>query len=447
MKRILLVVTALMLMGVQIPAVVGQEATPPPADIEVMKEQARQNNVCAWPVEVAVDALNVAYPDTNAAYFVMPYMLSSGQSLIVDGTYPFARYFSLTTYKGIGVTGQGIDTLDWLGDTGIAPNPGSGNPALDTDASADPAQRQWTVRVTGTIPVDGATPAAAPSGDGNVIAAHPESDTEQLGILVLRIYVPQDPADHTGGVGLPALTLEEADGSTREVAACADEETAAWTDVIRQMVLVNVVAAPALPLPPSADAVPEWVESRVPGIGPNPDNRYLVAPVAWEPGRVVVVRGQAPTFPDTVAGESPTTSTDLRYWSFCTGSNITDPPLAYPTTACVSDFEIPLDADGFYTVVISQPEDRPANATAENGVAWLQGSDPALPDLMALRHMLPSDEYFDQSVWAVPELTPGVAAEVMGPYFPQTTYCDTATFEEGGADACFAAGETATPAG
>ncbi len=61
--------------------------------------------------------------------------------------------------------------------------------------------------------------------------------------------------------------------------------------------------------------------------------------------------------------------------------------------------------------------------------------------------MLPSDEFFDQSVWAVPERTPGAAEEIMGPYFPQTVYCDTATFEQGGADACFAPGEAATPAG
>jgi hypothetical protein len=35
----------------------------------------------------------------------------------------------------------------------------------------------------------------------------------------------------------------------------------------------------------------------------------------------------------------------------------------------------------------------------------------------------------------------------MGPYFPQITCCDTATFEEGGAEACFARSEAATPTG
>ncbi|MCC6943414.1 MAG: hypothetical protein IT335_02490, partial [Thermomicrobiales bacterium] len=63
------------------------------------------------------------------------------------------------------------------------------------------------------------------------------------------------------------------------------------------------------------------------------------------------------------------------------------------------------------------------------------------------RHLLPSQEFFDQSVWAVPEGVVGAAEGIMGPYYPQITYCDTATFEEGGAEACFAAGADATPAG
>jgi hypothetical protein len=38
--------------------------------------------------------------------------------------------------------------------------------------------------------------------------------------------------------------------------------------------------------------------------------------------------------------------------------------------------QVPLDKDGFYTIVVSGPEDRPKNATAEHDVAWIAG-DPA----------------------------------------------------------------------
>jgi hypothetical protein len=36
--------------------------------------------------------------------------------------------------------------------------------------------------------------------------------------------------------------------------------------------------------------------------------------------------------------------------------------------------QMPLDKDGNYTIVYSRKEDRPANATAENGVAWIEWS-------------------------------------------------------------------------
>ena len=37
----------------------------------------------------------------------------------------------------------------------------------------------------------------------------------------------------------------------------------------------------------------------------------------------------------------------------------------------ISDFQIPLDEDRNYTIVVSRAGDRPANATDENGVAWM----------------------------------------------------------------------------
>ena len=40
----------------------------------------------------------------------------------------------------------------------------------------------------------------------------------------------------------------------------------------------------------------------------------------------------------------------------------------------LTDMQVPLDADGNYTIVYSRAEDRPANATAENGVAWIEWS-------------------------------------------------------------------------
>ena len=258
--------------------------------------------------------------------------------------------------------------------------------------------------------------------------------------MILRMYVPTDPNDDSGGVGLPTLTFQDESGGSRTLPECSNADRETWKTFFLPFATQIIMQAPQLPLPPSEDARPEWVQTTFPGLGTNPDNRYLVAPAAWEPGRIIVIHGQAPTFPDNRGGDPQTTSADLRYWTFCTGSNVI--PLV--TASCAPDFEMPIDANGMYTIVVSQPEDRPTNATAENGVAWLQGGDPGQPELLFLRHLLPSDEFYGQSAWAVPEGVIGAAEEIMGPYYPEITYCDTATFEEGGAEACFAPSE-ATP--
>jgi hypothetical protein len=442
-----MLVIALTFAGVQIPAVLAQEQATPPASPPSMTEfldQIRQGQVCAWPVKLDVEEFNVGFPDANSAYFVLPYILSPGQSIIVEGAYPFARFSSLVTYyRDLSGLGSGLELLGWLPDYAIEPDAGSTNPAVDPEASDDPAQRQWTVEVTGTASASTTPTVATPVGGQNVLPGMPEGIENAIGVMILRMYVPADPNDDAGRVGLPTLTLEDGSGGSQPLTECTAEERETWGTFFIPFATQIIKEAPQLPLPPSVDAPPEWVQTTFPGLGTNPDNRYLVVPLAWAPERIVVVRGQAPTFPDNRAGDPQTTPADLRYWTFCTGSNVI--PLL--TASCAPDFEMPIDADGMYTIVVSQPEDQPANASADNGIAWLQGGDPDQPELLFLRHLLPSDEFYGQSAWAVPENVIDAAEEIMGPYYPQITYCDTVTFEEGGADACFAADDSATPTG
>jgi hypothetical protein len=434
MRKLLIVLIVLAFAGMQIPASLAQEGTPAAtsADVPTLLKRASQGDVCSWPVTVAVNDLNVFYPEGNAAYIVTPYMLAPGQALVVEGAYPFARFSSLVTYYGTAAGGQGLEVLGWMPDIAIAPDPGSVNP-ISGEASDDPAERRWTVRVTGTAPLD-ATP--APLGQ-NVLPAHPEGVEGVVGVLIQRVYLPDDRTDPAAGVGKPTLSLETADGERRPLAACTEEETAGWHQFFNGRIQAIVDVVPPPPVPASADARPEFTRMIFEGLAPNPDAAYLTAPVAWEPGRVVVIRGTAPR-------SGPGEDVDVRYWSFCSGANT--PP--YPAASCIPDVDVPLAEDGTYTLVVSQPEDRPANATADNGVAWVAGADPAYPDLIALRHLVPSEAFYDQSGWAVaPEDTAAEAAAIMGPYYPEAVYCDVATFEEGGADACFAADDSATPAG
>ena len=79
--------------------------------------------VCSWPFEVTGQGVtNVATPDTNATYWVMPLDLNRWRGMVVHGQYPDARFFNFSTYTA---TGSFIDTIF---DAKIAPDPGSANP-------------------------------------------------------------------------------------------------------------------------------------------------------------------------------------------------------------------------------------------------------------------------------------------------------------------------------
>ena len=96
--------------------------------------------------------------------------------------------------------------------------------------------------------------------------------------------------------------------------------------------------------------------------------------------------------------------------------------------------------DRNYTIVVSRAGDRPANATGDNGVAWLDwgskgeglGDELNRPDfgLLVFRfmHTNPGWQHNPENIAG-----PGTEAAVMGPCFPQLSHTDKATFEAGGA--------------
>jgi hypothetical protein len=119
---------------------------------------------------------------------------------------------------------------------------------------------------------------------------------------------------------------------------------------------------------------------------------------------------------------------------------MTEAPPSGMGTDALSDMQVPLDADRGYTIVICRPEDRPANATDENGVAWMDWGTKGegLDDkhnrtdfgLVLFRFMYnnPSWPHDPDKI-----SEPGTEAEIMGPYFPRLSYTDKADFEAGGA--------------
>ncbi len=165
------------------------------------------------------------------------------------------------------------------------------------------------------------------------------------------------------------------------------------------------------------------------GFFPNIDNQYARAAINRRLGPIVAFRGKLPTTPATFAGERYMRPAQMRYVSFCMNESV----LTTRVMDCVYDEQIPPHRDRRYVIVTSRPQDRPSNATARCGVAWLawspRGDGGRDHDFgwMQLRDMLPSPSFHH----AIQDARlPGDERKVMGPYLPTgTCYQSKRAFE------------------
>lgn len=370
---------------------------------------------CSWGAQSDPDAVNAAYPDTNATYWVARYYAEPGMKLVVTGTYPKARYFSFHVYQPSGVP------LDSLYDAQIAPDKGSANPFVAKVAKGTPGHY--------TLSVDFATKPKSPAANtmyGGVTGIN--GAPNPAGLLMLRVYVPDNAKSAEGGVPLPKVTLETATGQPVTGAdACSNSLPETGGD-LNTAIITNSFPTSSPQQDPTAK--PSWGRAYgnpYYGAFGNQQNAYLTASISRRFGDLVVIHGKAPTFPDTRRGIAPYTPSDVRYWSFCQNSNSTR------VNSCAADFEANV-RNGYYTYVISDPSQRPKNATAANGVAWLPWGATDATAVVIYRNMLVSDDF----THAVQDVAQGQDPQkVMGAYFPNAVYCSKTTFEKGGWKACF----------
>ena len=160
---------------------------------------------CAWQLMSNSTDLNVAFPDANATYWVLPYALGPGDSIRLSGTFPAARYFSLNTY------GTDLDTVDTLRDNQIRPDAGSVNPFASPAVRPPASKRAWHATVV---------PGAAADSRNEIRGLPAGGQSVPVGFLIVRVYVPDDPNSPNGGVPLPNVTFSIA-GQKIPVAPCA----------------------------------------------------------------------------------------------------------------------------------------------------------------------------------------------------------------------------------
>ena len=361
---------------------------------------------------------NIAFPDAYGAYWVR--FLSASQTakqlgFKIHGQFAHARYESFVAY----VHADHGMAVQALLDRDMVPDAGSHNP-FRPGTARDMAQRAYTLW---WIPEGGLPPESAQ----NVLTYRPGSASQ----LMLRIYVPDDGRDMTGGVGLPVVTLHEL--ATGQARPCTQDVTLGLGDLLpwRELTKFTAQASSRPSNPPGR--VHFWAEHGGNfALYQNPHNDYLVSfPAPPRLGReVVVLRFMPPFVPQTRDGRTALTgSGHVRYWSMCIGG------MSSQTSACVPDFEAKLDAEGYVTLVISDAPDVARHATGMNLLSWGSHVIPVLiyrnlvtertraePFPGDLQRVLPPEADKDPMEF--------VAERFIGPYAPVGVQCTSAAFLE-----------------
>ncbi len=380
--------------------------------------------------------INVAYPDSNVYYWAAAFSMPVDSTLEIKGEYPYSRYMSFFSYNE---RGKPIGSL-----TDFQIQSKATNPFILGNQRSD-LSRSYSIEVVNKNPLSDLS-VSTDNPNRNILFTPEYRKNQQL--VVYRIYLPDKNIDITGGVKLPQPVLTLSDGSK-----LVGEETCETLNTSQAL----QVSFDALGIPPNeyrelisqpdkpdtwpAHNPPKWfiqldrksligmytgeIDPNAPrsegGFYPNLDNQYIRSIINRKHGKVLIVRGKAPTTPKTYFKTSFTEEEDLRYWSLCSNQSFVNTRV----NDCLHDEEIPIDKNGFYTIAISREEDRPRNAINKCGIAWLPMADDGdgmFDDdvtIIQFRHLLPSDK-FEHSIQKVKRQDQ--LEEIMGPYMPKARY-------------------------
>jgi hypothetical protein len=374
------------------------------------------------------DTVNVLFPDSSAQYWSAHYKAVPGTRIRIDGTFPYARYTSWNVYDPV------LRPFAKKSDFELEPDAGSANPFLPgADRTTPPDQRHYTLFIT-FDPNDRPGP--------NVLYVDPAKNP--AGVFTLRVYVPDQGRDATGGVGLPQVTWEptSSTGPPSVASPCRNLEkpsSSTVTDAYARL------AGPDGGPPYPGRNPPVWRKfvnlcqsgddllfdneagDRVPSSGQSPcdrfgeggflsnlDNAYVYAFISRGFGPIAVFRGRAPTFAATYPSATVMPSgVQLRYWSFCQND-----PFTQRYIGCRRDDQVRVGADGDYTIVVSQPGAWPKAAESRcRSASWIPWG-PQPQGLMIYRHMLPDPGFAE----AIQNVSHGQEAAQMGAYYPTGRY-------------------------
>jgi hypothetical protein len=384
---------------------------------------------CAWPREIDAVSDNILIVDTGAAYWLEPFPIGPGLQIVLNGTYPDARYASLAVYTqptSSPFTVNGVSSS--LTDYQIAPDTGSVNPWQQQA----PAGGHYTVTLREDV---------AP-GQVNTLPIAPAGTTSGQGLLVYRVYLP------AGGdfskVVPPTVTLEQG-GRSEKLPPCTTPSAPSTAAQSSSAPTAAPTATPA-PSPTAQPAQLQFFKSNIQSLGPNEDTPYVLAYLTPPgPGDVVVIRGKAPTH---ASGDHPSpwpaASEDVRYWSLCnalltgvipTVMNLT--PSGGIDTGCRADDQVKLDAAGDYAFVLGTEAQRSTiEGIADATFLPFSAAQPTTTHFLAFRYMLVNPTFANSPGRVAQDNDPAATAAVMGPYYPQATVCPLSALVAAGVSGC-----------
>jgi hypothetical protein len=283
----------------------------------------------------------------------------------------------------------------------------TGNPTtLNGTAHTYPYRQNTNVRTGAMLVYQG--PLGHKTIAGTPLPANQQGDWN-LGALWIRIYEPDDNVDALGGVAMPKAWFElptgeryfiGSDFSTlqrRADTTIANRVTApgnaggtnfatgwfkSWG--ITRSILNGVSISANFSRQDSAQRIRE-IDLGWTGRGefqPAPGNiephattnnyaTYIGRSVSVPPGKVMVLTGRLPTYPSTRNGEATMTAGEVRYWSIIGIDQDPFSPLPATTINAITDDDVVIDNNRNFVIAYSRSSERPSNATAANGVTWV----------------------------------------------------------------------------
>ena len=406
------------------------------------------------------------WPDMRSTYFIGRFAMPAESSLTLRGTFPYARFFQFALYKWEHNTF--VAFCESLHGPDIEPDSGATNP-FRVGAKRLAEKRNFTIHVLAQDPPQD----TAHRAENTLYVGSEGKDIQG----VLRIYLPDQDQDGTGwgppdssfgGQGFPTYEGKLADGTKLSARQVVKQWAKPFVGETKQPMtadqwvqLVNAKDNDPKLTSQTAPArnPPQWerfttihygvigafktpqARAKMRFLGPvegGGEGPYLVTYLSRRFGPLYVMQGKMPTFPDTYAGKDGRGAATMpeaqtQYWSLVSCESVPSGQVVDGLT----DFQIPLDKDRNYTIVVSRPEDRPKNATPENGVAWIKWSPrgEGLDDArnradfgMMILRIMGNNPNWKQRPDNITE--PGTGTAVMGPYFPKGYYTTKEEFEE-----------------